>query len=154
MYSFNTRTSADKLTELLQQYEEFKADNTYSSKAVELSTNSWHLTDWVFEEYKAIHHQDTIGDFRETLYPICPSLNIMHDIANGSKHSKVSRPKATIKETRKHDGEYSQEYSSEFNITTLLIEMQDESILYFVDEINAVINFWMDYFQKELGIKV
>lgn len=155
MYSFETRTAADKLTEFLSQYEAFKGDNSSSSaKAIELSTNSWHLTDWVFEEFKAIHQQTTIGVFRETLYPLCPSLKIMHDIANGSKHSKVSRPKATIKETRKYDGEFSQEFSSEHNISALVIEMENGSVLYFMAEIKAVISFWTDYFENELGIKV
>lgn len=152
MYSFDTRTSEDKFKELLKQYENFKKDDTSTAKAEELSTNSWHLTDWIFEEFKNIHLISGLGDFRETLYPECPSLKNMHDIANGSKHSKVSRPKASIKETRKHFGPYSSEFSREFDQTTLEIELENGTILYFIDEIEKVIFFWRTYFKTKLNI--
>ncbi|MBC8052029.1 MAG: hypothetical protein H7Y13_03095 [Sphingobacteriaceae bacterium] len=154
MYSFDTRTSEDKLKELLNQYEDFKQNNTSSAKAAELSTNAWHLTDWVFEEFKVVHLMLTLGDFRETLYPECPSLKIMHDIANGSKHSKVSRPKALIKETKRRIGPFSSVFSRAFSQTTLQIEMADGCILYFLDEIENVISFWKSYFESQLKIKV
>jgi hypothetical protein len=150
MYSFENKTSVDKLKELLSQYEEFKKDNTSSVKATELSTNAWHLTDWVYEEFKDAQSWTSLGNFREILYPDCPSLKIMHDITNGSKHSKVSRPKAAIKETRKKPGPFSAVFSRQFKQTTLEIELEDGSVLYFIDEIETVLEFWKEYFKTTL----
>lgn len=154
MYTFEDKTSKDRLKDLLLQYEEFKKDDTSSVKATELCTNAWHLVDWVFEEYKDVHLMASIGDFRETLYPECGSLKIMHDIANGSKHSKVSRPKASIKTTLKHEGPFSNVFSREFDQTSLEIEMEDGTILYFVDEIEIVIKFWKDHFKNRLDFEI
>ncbi len=154
MYTFEEKTSEDKFKDLIYQYDEFKNDNTSSVKATELCTNAWHLVDWVFNEFKEIHQTEQIGDFRETLYPECQSLKIMHDIANGSKHSTVSRPKASIKKTEKHLGQYSSQYSSDYNITILKIEMENGETLYFIDEIELVINFWKNYFKNKLKIAI
>ncbi|MGA9638575.1 MAG: hypothetical protein WBQ70_08760 [Flavobacterium sp.] len=154
MYTFEDKTSEDRLKDLLLQYEEFEKDDTSSVKATELCTNAWHLVDWVFEEFKGVHLMSSIGDFRATLYPECESLKIMHDIANGSKHSKVSRPKASIKTTLKHEGPFSNIFSREFDQTSLEIEMEDGTILYFVDEIEIVIKFWKDYFKNRLNIQI
>ncbi len=74
MYTFEDKTSQDKFQELIQQYEEFKKDDTSSTKALELSTNAWHIIDWVFNEFQEIHQTNTIGDFRETVYQECESL--------------------------------------------------------------------------------
>jgi len=137
---------------LLKQYEDFKVAVTSTTKALALSTDAWHLIDWVFNEFKAIHLMSDLGVFRETLYPQCTSLKIMHDIANGAKHSKISKPKASIKETRKHIGPFSSVFSREFDQTSLEIELEDGTILHFVDEIEAVINFWIDYFRNNLKV--
>ncbi len=150
MYTFEDKKSEDILKELIQRYEDFKEDDASSQKAVELAIYSWHLIDWVFNEFKEIHHKNTIGDFRDALYPECESLKIMHDIANGAKHSRVSRPKASIKKTKKHIGAFSSVFSREFDQTHLLIEIDNGKTLYFVDEIDLVINFWKNYFKNEL----
>lgn len=96
----------------------------------------------------------SIGDFRETLYPECRALKIMHDIANGSKHSKVSRTKASIMTTLRYKGPFSIVFSREFDQTSLEIEMEDGTILYFVDEIEIVIKFWKDHFKNRLDIEI
>ncbi|MEY2868291.1 MAG: hypothetical protein RIR01_715, partial [Bacteroidota bacterium] len=152
MYTFEEKNSKAKFKDLLDQYEDFKNDNTSSSKATEISTNAWHIIDWIFNEFPNIHLMNSIGDFRDALYPLCPSLKIMHDIANGSKHSKVSRPKASIKKTNKHIGPFSNIFSGQFDQTHLEIEMEDGTTLYFVDEIGLVIIFWKDYFRNTLNI--
>ena len=153
MYTFEDKTSEDKFRELIQQYKEFKEDDTSSLKATELCTNAWHLIDWVYNEFPEIHKNESLGDFRETLYPICESLKIIHDIANGSKHSKVSRPKAAIKKTDKHIGPFSNVFSRVFDQTYLEIEMEDGTKLYFIDIIESVMNFWKEYFKNKLEIE-
>lgn len=99
-YNFGTKTARQKFDELLKEFDEFIKNETNISKATNIATNSWHLIDWVFEENKAAYNN--IGELREQLYPKCDALKLMHDIANGSKHNNVSRPKAKIKNTDIH----------------------------------------------------
>jgi len=72
----------------------------------------------------------------------------MHDLANASKHRVLNRPKAYIKKTSKHEGELSREFSPEFNIYHLKIELVYGTTLDFEDEIEKVKFFWDDYFSN------
>jgi len=152
-YTFDIKSPKDKLNHLLDSYSVYLKEKTSSKLATDISTNAWHLSDWVFEEYKD-KHKLTLGKFREALYLPCPSLKIMHDICNGSKHKKLSQPKASIKDTRKHLGAFSNHFSRAFDVTTLKIELEDGTVLFFEDEIQKVISFWINYFKTELDIQV
>jgi len=144
--TFGTDTAKDKYQEFLEEYAEYKDDETSIKKASNLSTSAWHLVDWAFEDYKSIHNLDKIGEFRETLYPSCKSLKIMHDLANAKKHKNLSRPKANLRNTKKHKGDFSSDFSSDFDITYLEIELEDGNKLSFETEIDKVKDFWVDYF--------
>lgn len=153
-HSFNIQNSKDKLTLLITEYEEFIKDDTSSIKATNLSTNAWHMVDWVFEEFPTIHGLADNGAFRNTLYPRCSSLKIIHDIANGTKHKELNRPKASIKTTKERKGTFDETFDRTFDISALLIELADGSILFFLDEIKNVMDFWKDYFKNDLGINI
>ena len=136
------------------QYERLKADYNNLLRnplSVELATScaikSWHLTDYVFEEYKAVHGFQKLGDFRASLS--CPSLNIMHDIATESKHFVVSRPKSDLADTKIHDGDFSPtDFSSEFDVSRLELVMNNGTRLAFVEELEKSVNFWQNYLKK------
>ena len=98
--TFGTDNAKDKYREFLSEYHDYKNDETSTKKAINLATTSWHLIDWAFEDFKLTHNLQNIGEFRETLYPSCPSLKIMHDLANASKHKNLDRPKANLKNTQ------------------------------------------------------
>lgn len=146
-YNFGTKTARQKFDELLKEFDEFIKDETNTSKATNIATNFWHLIDWIFEENKDLYKN--IGEIRESLYPKCDSLKIMHDIANGSKHNNVSRPKAKIKKTDIYDGDFSNEfYREDFDVSKLIIELETGEILDFYTEIEKVINFWREYYKN------
>ena len=146
-YNFGTKTAKEKFDDLLKEFDEFIKDETNISKATNIATNSWHLIDWIFEENK--DEYKNIGEIREDLYPKCDSLKLMHDIANGSKHNNVSRPKAKIKKTNLQRGDYSNDYCrKDFYVSKLVIELDSEEILDFYTEIEKVINFWKKYFKN------
>ncbi len=147
--TFGTDTAKDKYQEFLEEYTEYKDDKTSVKKARNLAITAWHLVDWSFEDYKPLHNLDKIGDFRQTLYPSCPSLKIMHDLANASKHKNLDRPKADLKNTEKHIGTFSHEFSKEFDTTYLAIELMDGTKLDFEEEIDKVKLFWDNYFANK-----
>jgi hypothetical protein len=144
--TFGTDSAKDKYREFLIEYADYKDDETSAKKACDLATTSWHLIDWAFEDYKSIHNLHSIGEFRETLYPSCPSLKIMHDLANASKHKNLDRPKANLKNTERQIGAFSREFSKEFDTTHLGIELMDGTKLDFEEEIDKVKIFWDNFF--------
>jgi hypothetical protein len=87
------------------------------------------------------------------LFEKCPSLAILHDIATSAKHNEVSRPKATIKNngTNLVGGAFSNGFSRGFDISRLEIELEDDSILDYYDEVEKVVEFWKDFFKAHSG---
>jgi hypothetical protein len=119
---------------------------------------AWHLSEWIFWEFEEQHFtnhknpKENVREFQNTVVAKCPSIKLMNDIADGSKHYKL-RSNRRI-ETELHNGEYSnQEYSREYDISILKIKQPDGTTLFFEDEIQTVINFWKDYFEN-LGISL
>jgi hypothetical protein len=105
------------------------------------------LTDWTFNEFQPKHGFSDLGDFRKSLN--CPSLNIMHDIANGGKHLILSRPKAGIKETQKVEGDFNSDFDfNDFWVGSLELKMEDGTIKDFYAEITIVIFFWDNYLKN------
>lgn len=153
-YNFGEYNSKEKLLSLLENFQNFELDETNSSKALNLSSEAWHLTDFVFEEYKAELDFQNLGDFRSDLFNQCEFLKIMHDLANASKHFNLSRPKAQIKLTRKHNGAFSSGFSRDFDISHLEIILEDDNKLDFLHVIKNVIQFWKKYFNDKLNIKL
>ncbi len=147
--TFGADSAKNKYEEFIEEYSEYKKDDTSKYKASNLANSAWHLVDWSFEDYKTIHNCNDIGKFRETLYPKCPNLKIMHDLANAKKHKELTRPKARLKNTRKHEGDFSSEFSSDFDISYLEIELENGDILNFEDEIDKVKEFWENYFSDK-----
>jgi hypothetical protein len=143
-YSFSIKNSEDRFKALLRLNDEFLADQNSTEKAESLALNSWHLIEWVYADN---NNNISLADFRETLYPQCESLKLMHDIANGTKHRILSRPKADIKDTR-FDGDFCEDdFGDDFNTGVLEIELNTGQVLRFGDEIEKVIIFWKTYFE-------
>lgn len=148
--NFGKDSANDKFDEFLQDYDEFIDDELSVKRAMRLSTSAWHLVDWIFEEHKPIHGFNDIGSFRESLYPNCESLKIMHDLANATKHKILTRPKADIKNTEEYQGDFCpKDFSAEdYDVSYLEIEKNDGTKLRFINEIRSVKEFWQEYFQS------
>jgi len=149
-YNFGEYDSKYKLSSLVNNFEAFKLDETNISKALNLCSDAWHLTDFVFTEFKDELQLENLGDFRATLYGQCEYLKIMHDLANASKHSELKRPKAEIKLTQKHNGAFSSAFSRDFDTSHLEIILEDDVKLDFLKIIEDVIIFWKNYFETTI----
>ena len=144
--NFGKDNSVDKYQEFLADYNDYKNDDLNVNKAKRVAVSSWHLVDWTFQEFKSTHNFTDIGNYRESLYPNCDSLKIMHDIANTTKHKLLTRPKADLKDTKEHRGDFSNDFSFDFDISYLELEKNDGTILRFVEETEKVKGFWDNYF--------
>jgi hypothetical protein len=144
--NFGKDSAIDKYIFFIQDYEEYNKDDLSILKAKRVATSAWHLVDWVFKDFILIHNFTDLGLFRQSLYPNCESLKIMHDLANADKHLKLSNPKGDIKNTKEHKGVYSNVYSNIYDISCLQIEKNDGTKLNFKREIKKVKEFWDNYF--------
>jgi hypothetical protein len=148
IYSFEIRNSDDLLNKLKDDFNEFKNHQLSSRIAINCAMSAWHLTDWVFEEYNHKLGFEGKGSFRASL--TCDSLTLMHDIANGSKHLKVSNPKSGISESRLHEGDFALEdfCRDDFNVSRLELFMNNGDTVDFFYEIEKTVDFWQEYLKE------
>src|SRR4051812_25256127 len=97
-YSFEIKTSAHMLKKLIEDYDEFDKNPLSSCFAINCAMTSWHLVDWTLIEFESKHGfpRKKIKEYRKWLYKKCQSLSFMADVANGSKHFKLSCPESNI----------------------------------------------------------
>lgn len=148
--SFGIKSSKDFFQKLQDDYSDFCKDKTSSRIALNCAMTSWHLTEWIYHEYNTqlISTFPEIYAFQAQIKKMCPSLRILHDIANGTKHYLLTKHVPVIKETNLHQGAFSNDFSRDFDISTLDIELKDGSKIYFEDEIEKAVLFWKEYFKS------
>jgi len=150
--SLDIKTSKDFFKKLLEDHKEFCSDKTSSRTALNCAMTAWHLSEWIYNEFNSQFPNETLSSFQDSIKKKCPSLQIMHDLANGTKHYLLTRHKPLIKDTRLHKGAYSNAFSRAFDISTLDIEKNDGTKIYFEDEIENVILFWKEFLQSNFNM--
>lgn len=117
---------------------------------------AWHLTEWTYNEFNGQLSSQfkNLAAYQQDLKQQCHFLQIMHDLANGTKHYLLTRHQPVIKETKLHEGAFSSGFSRGFDISTLDIELNNETIISFEDEIKKVISFWKKYLQSTLNLTI
>jgi hypothetical protein len=154
--SFEIKTSEAFFKKLQEDYKEFCIDKTSSRVALNCAMTAWHLTEWIFKEYysQLISAYSTLLAFQIDIKRQCPSLQIMHDLTNGTKHYILTSHKPIIKDTTLHEGAFSSGFSRAFDISTLDIELNDGTKIYFEDEIEASIKFWIHYLNSTFNLTI
>lgn len=154
--SFNIKTTSDYFKKLIEDYKEFCKDKTSSRAALNCAISAWHLTEWTYNEFQfqMSNQFTTLGLYQKYIKAQCPSLQIMHDLTNSTKHFVLKRHKPIIKDTTLNLGSFSNDFSRDFDISTLNIELNDETKSCFEDEIETAINFWMKFLQSNFNIVI
>lgn len=150
--SFDIKTSKDFLVKLQEDYSEFCFDKTSSRIALNCALTAWHLTEWIYNEYNSLlkTQYPSLNNFQQDIKKLCPSLQIMHDIANGTKHYLLVRHQPIIDDTSLHHGTFNIDFNRDFDISTLDIELKNGSTIYFDNEIQVSINFGYIIFNQNL----
>ncbi len=145
-HSFDIASAKAFYAQLLAEYEDFKQDRVSSRRAINCALWSWHLCEWLYVD----HEVQLTGQFRDQyefrswLVSQCPSLCIMEDIANGSKHCRRDRSTNTQGSTLRR-GAFSSGFSRDFVITRLMITMADGSERCYDDVLDEVMSFFALY---------
>ncbi len=148
LLSFDIKTPRDFYNKLIADFEDYKKSDNSSRIALNCAMTSWHLSDWIYHEFNMKKSYPKLKDYQEHVKSICLSLQIMHDIANGSKHYKLEYHKPKTQNTERKTGTFDNTFDFTFDRTMLKIIMVDGSTLIFDRELNKTIVFWGEQLQK------
>ncbi len=153
--SFDIKDTESFFKKLLEEYKEFKKDVLSSRIALNCAMTSWHLIEWVYIEFHSILSPTypTLTLFTLAIKAQCPSLQIMHDLSNGTKHHTLKNHRPIIKDTKLHEGTFDQSFDRSFDTSSLDIELNDGTQLYFEDEIQKMVAFWTHYLRVNFNIQ-
>ncbi len=140
-HSFDIRTPEQFFQAFLETVADYLAD-PLSRKAVAAAMFGWHLCDWVVNAY---------GGTRADLKRRCPSLRLLEDICNGSKHFQPDAG-AKVVGTDLRPGAFSSGFDRGYEIPYLPLSLADGSVRDFEDVINDVRDFWARYFQERTSV--
>lgn len=146
--SFDIRTPKDFYNKLITDFEDYKKSDNSSRIALNCAMTSWHLSDWVYHGFNIKNSYAKLVNYQQHVKSICPSLQIMHDIANGSKHFKLEFHKPKIQNTERKTGTFDNTFDFTFDRTLLKIIMEDGNTLIFDQELNKTIEFWREQLKK------
>ncbi|MEE4259953.1 MAG: hypothetical protein V2I62_09345 [Bacteroidales bacterium] len=150
--SFNIKNTRDLYNKLNEDYKEYSDDRLSSRKALNFAFTAWHLSDWIYNEFnnKLKVDYNNLYSFQSNLKKLCPSLQFMHDLTNGTKHYTLTKHNPRIKDTNLHIGDFNDDFNRDFDISMMVIKLEDGTRVCFEDEIKIVMNFWTKYLKETI----
>lgn len=130
------------LQELRNTAKNFREDSLNKGLAREFSKQAWHLCDHAYAANSGGF--STLVKFQTHIRTLCPEMEYMQTICTAAKHGNRLHFKPPIKATYLRGGPFSQAFSRAWDISRLVIQLDDGSELWFIDAMDRVERFWMD----------
>lgn len=140
--SFELQTATDLLNKLEEDFQIYCNDRLSSSKAINCVYSAWHLSDWWYEESTTPPTEEGKKVYQKKLREDHAFLRFMSDLANGSKHVRLGDPKVRVASTKKHNGDFSDDFNDDFDISRLVMILKDGVEVDFKDELLKALNYW------------
>lgn len=149
-YSFDIKNSKDFFKKLEDDYEEFSTQEVSSRIALNCAMTAWHLSEWIYNEYKETEFNEfrRMTDFHNHIKSECPSLQIMQDLSNGTKHSKITMYNSEIQNTEKYEGTFDYTFDFTFDRSSLDIQLSNGTKTEFSIEIKECIKYYKKMFEN------
>lgn len=161
-YTFEINNSKSFFEKLLQEYKDFDLDHLNPRFAMNCAINSWHLSDWTFQEFfksdKRFQTSIEINGnekkqfsgllkYQNYLLKICPELKYMRSITNGTKHC-ISDKKSEKTET--HIGDYNPNdfCRHDFDVARFIIKLKNGESVDFEESLLKTIEFWKNFIEN------
>ena len=116
--------------------------------ARDCACKAWHLCDHISKALGPNSPFPTLKELQDHVRGVCPQLAYLQDICNESKHAEITRYVARIKEDRYHRGAFSKDFSRDFDISRLEVEVLGGQTVWFLDVVGRAVGFWSDFFEK------
>jgi hypothetical protein len=135
---------------LKDDYNEYCTNEVSSRIAINCAMTAWHLSEWIYNEYKdtKLTEFSKIIDFHNYIKKECPALQIMQDLSNGTKHSKITRYNPNVANTDKYEGTFDYTFDFTFDRSSLDIELSNGTKTEFSSEIEKCIEFYKSYLEN------
>lgn len=163
-YTFEINNSKSFFEKLLQEYKDFDTDHLNPRFAMNCAINSWHLSDWTFQEFfksdNRFQNSIEIVDgekklfsgllkYQKYLIKKCPDLKYMRSITNGTKHC-ISNKKNNSEKTETYIGDYNPKDFSrqDFDVARFVIKLKNGSSIDFEESLLKTIEFWKDFIEN------
>jgi hypothetical protein len=124
----------------------FAKDPLNTELANQCAIDAWCLCDWVFGEYGQQLESKNLRHLQKQMKQECPLLALFQDVANASKHMKVTKYTPKLKEAKKQRGTFSSAFSSAFAVSALVLVAEDGSKIRFDQALKKVICAWDNFF--------
>ncbi len=156
--SFEIQSARQFLECLVEpDYDEFLQEPSSSRLAIHCALECWHLIEWVWADVlkgntflcSAIHSSiRDCNSFRAYAVKTCPELDIMREIATGSKH--FAAQSSTVKDSNLAGAFQADAFQSDaFDIARLEVELANSRRL-FADCLKAAVTFWRAFFRNHV----
>lgn len=160
-YTFEISNSISFYDKLLAEYADFDKQHLNPRFAMNCAINSWHLTDWTYQEFFKLdpRFQNSVemvngkekqisglSKYQQFLLSHCPELKHMRSITNGTKHC-ISNKKDESEKTITYIGDYDPyEYCRhDFDVARFVIKQKDGNSVDFEKCLLKTIEFWKSF---------
>jgi len=142
---FQLRDSSDLLEKLRHDFARVRADTMDPYAAFDFFMTAEHMVDWLFPKSKA--DREKLRD--------APLLALCSHIANGAKHFEATaKHHKSFSESQVHRGSFSSDFSSDFDISGLVIildggaKKEFGAKIYVIDLAEKILRYWEDRLKK------
>ena len=146
-HSFGASSAGERLELLRRQHAKFKLDPLDEALANDLCVIAWSLCDWIFKEHGSRLNFVELGLLQCRVKIECPTLALVQDIANGSKHKIIEKYSPKLKDAGLHKGDFSREFSRDFDVSHLVVTTNSGDQVWFEDVIESAVAYWTTFFQ-------
>ncbi len=145
--TFDLQSSRDCLEDLRGTSSDFRKDPLNPRIARYGAVAAWSICDWIFEEYGSRLGYKSLTSLQEDVRGKCPELDYLQDLANSLKHKTITRYIPSLTEAYKRKGAFSNAFSRGFDVSGLMLTIQDGRQLWFENVIEDALSFWDRYFE-------
>lgn len=149
MLSFGRRSAVDVLQSLRDKKAAYDLDPLNTELANACAIDAWSLCDWVFAEHGASLEVRNLSEMHRFMRNLCPSIDLIKDVANASKHRDITRYSPVLKEAKRHDGAFDRTAfdSDAFDVSALVLVREDNSEVWFDSVLDEVTACWVSLFR-------
>ena len=127
----------------------FKQNDLNEDLARDCTIKAWHLCEHVFDEHAESLPFTRLRDFQRHVRDACPELAHLQVICNASKHGDGRlRKTGRVKEARRHRGAFSRDFSRDFDVSRLEIELTDGTTVDFEDAMDSGVAYWLQFLSQ------
>jgi len=144
-YTFGIKSADSYLLSLSEAYRQFRSDDLDANKALDCAMRAWHISEWIYKEFNLEATQGTLQQYQKRLASAHDFLAFMHDVANGLKHCTLSQPLSSVDDSGTHLGDFSNDFDFSFDVSCLVLKLEDDTERIFILELEKAIEHWRAY---------